>query len=397
MQMVLGTVYAWSVFKAPFLASHDWTPAQFTFTFTLMIGFLGLSAAFGGRFVDSAGARKVALVSALLFPAATVMAGLAHRFDSLWLLWLGYGVLGGIGNGMGYITPIAVLVRWFPERRGLITGLAVMGFGLGAAIMGQAGPRLVDAIGLQSTFLFSGALFLVVMLVSAFQMGNPPDSVAGVAGKVRGDEIPSRDLAWALRTPQFYLLWVVLFLNITAGIALISNHSPLVRSQAGVDAATAGTLVALGALFNGLGRIFWSSLSDRLGRKMVFAIILGSQVPVFLVLGQVENVILLAVLGCYILACYGGGFSTMPAYIADTYGMRNMGSIYGKVLLAWSAAGIVGPSLMELLSRSDEATGQQEFTRALLAAAGILVAGFLLNLFYRKPAPDNGAGSPSRD
>ncbi|MBN2370164.1 MAG: OFA family MFS transporter [Vicinamibacteria bacterium] len=398
MQLILGTVYAWSVFKNPFMAQHGWSGENVGLAFTLVILFIGLAAAFGGKFVDKAGARKVATIAAILFGAGTILTGVADAAGSLALLYIGYGVIGGIGNGLGYITPIAVLVRWFPDKRGLITGLAVMGFGFGASIMGQIAPfmipktsmvdgalKIVDpGLGLATTFYIFGAAFLVILLIAAQYLNNPPaDWVAPAAAQSKvaaASATTPVDLKGALGMNQFYLLWLVLFINITAGIALISNLAVMAQENCGVTAIAAGTVIFIASVFNGLGRIFWASLSDKLGRKNVFMLILGTQVPLFFILPGVSSIVVFTVMVCYILACYGGGFATMPAYAADTFTAKFIGNIYGKILLAWAAAGVVGPMLMEFIKKSSGS-----FTTAIYVAGGMLVVGFVINLLYRKP------------
>lgn len=376
---ILGTVYAWSVFKKPLMEAHGWTAGEVTATFQLTILFLGLSAALGGRFVDRFGSRRVAMFSAVAFSLATALAGLADALGSRWLLWGGYGVLGGIGNGMGYIIPVVLLVRWFPDKKGLVTGLAIMGFGLGAAVMGKAAPWLIPALGIANTFYLGAAIALAVMLLSALFLVNPPagwtvQSSTGPAKLLSAP--PSVDFAAARRMPQFYLLWLILFINISAGIALVCNLSPLAQSQAGLSAAEAGTLVFVCSLFNGLGRLFWAAISDRIGRRGAFLLILGSQAPLFLILPHLHGAIAFCCLASYIFMCYGGGFSVMPAFAAETFGPAHMGSIYGKILLAWGLGGIIGPLNMEF-------SGSVQHALALSGAA--LSAGFVLALFYRKP------------
>jgi MFS transporter, OFA family, oxalate/formate antiporter len=390
MQMILGTVYAWSVFKKPLLATHGpdgglegaWSEPGVGFTFTLTIFFLGLSAAVGGRFVDKAGSRRIATVAAVLFGIGTVLAGVADHIHSLWLLWIGYGVIAGIGNGLGYITPVAVLVRWFPDKKGLITGLAVMGFGLGAAVMGQLGPLMVKAWGIDNTFYIAGAVFLVGLLIAARKLVNPSSAWSSGAkpGQAAATQPLTVDVSGALRMPQFYILWLILFLNVTAGIALISNLSPMAQAQTKVGAVLAGTIVLATSLCNGFGRLFWGGLSEKLGRKTVFLLIFATQIPLFFMLPRVENVWLFSIMCCYILLCYGGGFGTMPSFTADTFGSKNIGSIYGKVLLAWGIAGAVGPMLMEWIKKT---TGS--FNTALTIAAVLLCAGLVVTALYRKP------------
>lgn len=385
MQLLLGTVYGWSVFKKPLMESHGWTGVQVGMAFTIAIFCLGLAAALGGKFVDKAGARKVATTAAILFGSGTLLAGYANSIGNLWLLWLGYGVIAGLGNGLGYITPIAVLVRWFPDKRGLITGLAVMGFGFGSALIGQFVPLLLPSIGITSTFYVLGIIYLIILGFAAQFLNNPPEGwtppvAAATKGKPQPAAVRSMDLKETLGTFQFYILWLVLFINVTAGIALISNMSPMAQAQLGVTAVVAGTLVFTASIFNGLGRVFWASLSDKIGRKNVFLIMLSSQIPVFFLLPQAPNIWVFGAMSCYILSCLGGGFATMPSFAADTFGPKNLGNIYGKILLAWSLAGVVGPLLMEYVLNVTSS-----FSMALIIASGILAVGVLLVSLYKKP------------
>ncbi|MGQ9608284.1 MAG: L-lactate MFS transporter [bacterium] len=383
MMVLLGTVYGWSVFKKPLMESHGWTGPQVGMAFTIAIFCIGLSAAFGGKFVDKAGTRKVASLAAILFGIGTLLTGLADNIGNIWLLYLGYGIIAGIGNGLGYITPIAVLVRWFPDKRGLITGLCVMGFGFGAAILGQVAPLVIPSIGVSGTFYLFGIIYLIVLLVAAQKINNPPTGwVAPVEAKKAPSAVKeSFDLKYALRMYQFYLLWLILFINVTSGIALISNLSPMAQSQIGLTAVTAGTIVFITSLFNGFGRIFWAYLSDKIGRKSVFLLILGTQIPLFIILPNISSAVLFTILCCYVLACYGGGFATMPSFTTDTFGHKNIGSIYGKILLAWGIAGVVGPILMERIKVATDS-----FAVALYIAAGMLAIGFVLALLYRRPS-----------
>jgi len=382
-QMMLGTVYAWSVFKNPLIKNHGWSAPQVGFTFTLTIFFLGFSAALGGRFVDKAGTKKVASIAAILFGLGTLLAGAADSIGNIWLLWLGYGVIAGIGNGLGYVTPVAVLLRWFPDKKGFITGLAVMGFGLGAAVMGQIAPIMIKQIGIANTFYIAGAIFLAGLLIAAKKLVNPPAdyTVAGNGAKISPVAI-SVDFKTARTMNQFYILWGILFLNVTAGIAIVSNLSPMAQQQLSLSdpAIMAGRIVAVAALFNGLGRLFWGALSEKIGRNMAFLLIFGTQIPLFLILPHVTSTAVFTTICCYILLCYGGGFGTMPSFTADTFGPKYIGSIYGPILFAWGVAGAVGPMLMEWVKKTSNS-----FTMALSIAAGILVLGFIITLLYRKP------------
>jgi OFA family oxalate/formate antiporter-like MFS transporter len=382
-QMMLGTVYAWSVFKNPLVKNHGWSVPQVGFTFTLAILFLGFSAALGGRFVDKAGTKKIASIAAVLFGVGTILAGVADSIGSLWLLWIGYGVIAGIGNGLGYVTPVAVLLRWFPDKKGFITGLAVMGFGLGAAIVGQVGPIMIKNVGIANTFYVMGTIFLVGLFIAAQKLVNPPAGYVVESNGFKTDPAEiSVDFKYARGTNQFYILWVILFLNVTAGIAIISNLSPMAQQQLSLKdpALMAGRIVAVAALFNGLGRLFWGALSEKIGRSKTFLLIFGTQIPLFLYLPHVSSTILFTIICCYILLCYGGGFGTMPSFAADTFGPKYIGSIYGPILFAWGAAGAVGPMLMELVKKTSNS-----FSMALSIAAGILVLGLITTMLYQKP------------
>lgn len=400
-QMMLGTVYAWSIFKKPIMDTHGWSPQTVGITFALTIFFLGLSAALGGRLVDRAGTRKVASIAAVLFGVGMMLAGFAHQTGNWLLLWLGFGVIAGIGNGLGYVTPVAVLVRWFPDKKGTITGMAVMGFGLGAAIMTKVGGWMKDAYsanqGVYMTFYISGAIFLVGILIAARKLVNPPTgyNVPAPSGKPKPVAAVSMTLPQAVGMNQFYLLWGMLFLNVFAGIALLSNLAYMGQMNVGLSESTAMTVVFFGSLFNGFGRMFWGTLSEKLGRRNVFLLIFLTQIPLFILLPHITPKVMdpstafwaFTAIACYIMLCYGGGFGTMPSFTADTFGPKNIGSIYGLVLLAWGVAGGFGPSLMEYVNylTKTPAAPKGNFDLALYIAAGVLAAGLVLTLLYRKP------------
>lgn len=392
MQFMLGSVYGWSAFKKTLIGLTHWTPVQAGLPFTLVIFFLGLSAAIGGKYVDKAGARKIATIGGILFAIGTLGAGYAIQTQNLLLLCIFYGVIAGIGNGLGYLTPVAVLVRWFPDRKGLITGMAVMGFGLGAAGVGKLAPILIQEkikdvlnphfIGIPNTFYIFGLVFLVVLVIAAQFLNNPPTdyTVPGAAAKKAAPAVNSVSLNEALKMNQFYILWIVFCFNITAGIALVSNMANMAQDQLKITLAAAGGIVALASLFNGLGRIFWASVSDKIGRKPAFLILIATQIPAFILLPQTTSYAVFTTLACYILLCYGGGFGTMPSFNADTFGSKNMGQIYGKLLFAWAVAGAAGPFLMDYIKSQSG-----NFAVALNIAAGILVIGLGVLSFYKKP------------
>jgi OFA family oxalate/formate antiporter-like MFS transporter len=383
-QMMLGTVYAWSIFKQPMMAAGGWQEWQVGMTFTLAIASLGMAAALGGRWVDRSGASRVALVAAGMFGVGNLLAALAAQTGSIWLLWLGYGVLGGLGNGLGYVTPIAVLARWFPDKRALVTGMAVMGFGLGAAAVALAGPAMVGAWGVGGTFVAMGLVILAGLALASRRLVNPPQGYVPPGAQVRGlacEVLPSVAPRQAWSSWQFYILWGLLLLNVTAGIALISNLSPMAQQQLGIDAAQAAAVVVAGSICNGLGRLAWAALAQRIGGKWVFVLLLATQAPLLAALPMVREAWLFAAICCYVLLCYGGGFGTMPSFVTATFGPKHLGSIYGSVLLAWSLAGALGPGLMEWIK---QVTGS--FSAAPLVAAGLVAAGLVLALAYRRPA-----------
>jgi len=376
--MVLGTVYSWSVYKIPLMKSHGWSPPQVSLAFSFSILFLGISASVGGRFIDRTSAGTVAKIAAVLFGGGTLLAGLADQTGSLWLLWLGYGIIAGIGNGLAYLVPVAVLVRWFPDKKGTVTGFAVMGFGLGAAVSGQVAPLLIEKIGVARTFYGAGLLFFAVLFIASFWLKNPArvcfiDPKAPKAAE-------SIDLSKALGMNQFYLLWAAMFLNILAGIALIGNLSPLAQHQLAITPVTAGSIIFAVSVCNGVGRLLAGWVSERIGRSRTFVLLLLTQIPCFLLLGHIHNIWMFTGVCCYIMLCYGGGFGTMPSFAADTFGTGHIGKIYGVILLAWGLAGGIGPLLIEY---GRDKWGS--FTQPLYMAAIGLGIGALAVMLYKKP------------
>ncbi len=408
-QLCLGTVYAWSVFKKPLMATHGWTETQTQFTFILFMAIIGLAAAFGGTLVDKKGPRFVATIGGILFGLGTIVAAIGDQIGNLYVLYLGFGVISALGNGFGYVTPIATLIRWFPDKRGLVTGLAVMGFGAGAFFMGQIAPAMINSFqvlqdgkpvisGVANTWYIWGVIFLILVVASAQLFKNPPQGWLPKGFTPAATTVSAADsfmFGEAVKRPQWWMLWAMLCLNVSAGLGLISQLSPIAQDLyrplvdpqiSGEDlvkklAVAGGTVVAISAIFNGLGRFFWAKLSDNIGRKAVFATMFTTQ-AVFYVLvaaGIISNYYLFMVVACYLLACYGGGFATMPAFAADSFGPTYIGKVYGFMLTAWSAAGIIGPMVFAKLARS----------QALYVAAGLLVLGLLITIVYKRPAPKN--------
>jgi len=380
----LGTVYGWSLFAEPLRAAHGWSASTTTLAFSTAIFFLGVGAVLGGRWQDRAGPRPVAVAGALLWAAGNVLAGLGtERLGAPWL-WLSYGAVGGLGLGLGYVTPVAAVTKWFPERRGLGSGLVVMGFGLGAFFYSHAMKGLTPAA-VPDAFLRSGLAFAVLGGVSAALLRDPPaEAPRAPAAAAGGDFTPAE----MLRRPQFYALWGMLFLNVTAGILFISSAVPIMRERTGATAAAAASVYGLIALANGLGRFAWGAVSDRIGRRAAWVLIYVIQVIAFLAVARAGDLWLVAALFALVLLCYGGGFGTMPSFVADFFGTRHLGVNYGWVLLAWSAAGLAGPVFVAWVKdRTGTYSGALPVTAALLAAATVLP------VLARRPRPPGAAAS----
>ncbi len=414
--MCLGTVYSWSLFTQPLIAAFGWSNTTTTWCFALAIFFLGVGAIIGGRWQDRRGPRPVAITGVVLWGLANVLAGLGGaRFGAPWM-YATYGILGGLGLGLGYVTPVAAVAKWFPDRRGLGTGMVVMGFGLGAfvynyvlkalpafaSVAAEAG-KVVAARGagtpgamlspesfgtLMSTFVWSGVVFAVVGGSCASFLRNPGAAVASTststststttatatamatartASAVPTDYPPSL----ALRTPQFWALWGMLFLNVTAGILFISNAVPIMRELTGAAPATAVATYGFIALFNGLGRFFWGAVSDRIGRNLAYVLIYGTQVVIFLVVGGIGTLWLVAALFAIVLLDYGGGFGTMPSFTADYFGTKFMGVNYGWILTAWGVGGILAAAILPLVTRKPGEKREGPFYRGLLRRARV--------------------------
>ncbi len=358
-QVALGSVYAWSVFLTPVMKTYGIGKPSANLTFSITLLALGVTAGFGGYLQNRFGPRIMATAGGILYGAGLILAGLTTPLHSVGILYLTYGIIGGIGIGLGYIVPLAMLIRWFPDRRGFITGLAVAGFGLGALVTSLIAAPLVTAksasyIGVGSTFLYFGIAYLIVVVVGAQFFRVAPDGYAPAgwtaSSKVQETQATrSYTLQEALRSPRWYVLWLMLALNVTAGAALISVASPLAVSFTKVDALVAATLVSTISVFNGAGRLFWGWISDAIGRPFTFLTIFIIQIIAFALLPSISNFGVLLIPAALIALCYGGGFGTMPAFAADFFGAKNAGTIYGAMLTAWSAGGILGPILISNL------------------------------------------------
>jgi OFA family oxalate/formate antiporter-like MFS transporter len=383
MQMALGAVYAWSVFRAPLAKQFHWSISEVTFTFTICIFVLGVSAFVGGLWLNRKGPRVVALTAGFLYGLGVFLASFSA--DKLWWLYLSYGLIGGIGLGFGYIVPVAVLVKWFPDRRGLITGVAVGGFGAGALITAPAATYLIQRVGVLQTFAWLGVAYLVVTMATGYFMQNPPDGwkpTGWVPSATQAAQRAGKDytLSGALQTWQWWALWVLLFLNTSAGISLISQESPMFQEIAKVSVITAAGMVGLASIGNAVGRIFWAWTSDAITRRWTFVAMFLLQVGLFWMLPTLSSASVLTVVSFIILMCYGGGFGTMPAFAADYFGSRNVGPIYGLMLTAWGSASAFGPLLIAHLRQ-----GSGSYVSGLHIIAGIMAVSVLLPALVSPP------------
>src|SRR6266403_424782 len=358
LQIALGAVYAWSVFRVPLAKQFGWSISEVTLTFTISIFVLGFAAFFGGLWLNRKGPRIVALTGGALYGLGVFLASFSHKL--LWL-YLSYGLIGGIGLGFSYIVPVAVLVKWFPDRRGLITGIAVGGFGAGALVTAPVATRLIQSVGVLQTFAYLGIAFLIITVIAGYFMQNPPAGwkpTGWAPTGLQASQRASRDytLGEALKTWQWWALWLLLFLNTSAGISIISQEAPMFQEFAKVTAIVAAGMVGVVSIGNALGRVFWAWISDTIGRRMTFAVIF--------------------------LMCYGGGFGTMPAFAADYFGSANVGSIYGLILTAWGFASAFGPLL---IAHKPQSTGT--YSSGLHIIALVMALSVVLPLLVRPPAP----------
>jgi MFS family permease len=408
--LAIGQAYALSVFNVPMSqllgitkpGVGDWPRTTTVWIFNIAFAMLGISAALFGKWLERAGPRRAMLVSALCFGGGFLIAAGGIAIHQIGLVYLGYGVVGGIGLGLGYISPVSTLIRWFPDRPGMATGLAIMGFGGGALIGAPLATTLMahfksaTSVGVAETFVAMGIVYFVFMLFGVFTVRVPPEgwkpegwtppqrpTVQVTTANVTADE--------AIKTPQFWLLWAVLFLNVTAGIGILSQASPMIQEVfAGRFNADSGAgFVGLLSIFNLAGRFFWSSLSDRIGRKATYMIYFGLGALLYVLTpnaGAAGSVVGFVACTAIILSMYGGGFATVPAYLRDLFGTYQVGAIHGRLLTAWSAAAIVGPTVVTYIREAQLARGvpkTQAYSVSLYVMALLLVAGFACNAAVR--------------
>ena len=383
MQMALGAVYAWSVFRVPLAKQFHWSIEQVTLTFTISIFVLGVAAFFGGLWLNKKGPRVVALTGGFLYGLGVFLASFSA--NKLWWLYLSYGLIGGTGVGFGYIVPVAVLVKWFPDRRGLITGIAVGGFGAGALVFAPLATHLIQSVGVLQTFAYLGIAYLVITMATGSFMRNPPTGWKPAGWTPSVTQTAQRSamdytLGSALKTWQWWALWLLLFLNTSAGISIISQESPMFQEIAKVGAVVAAGMVGVASIGNAVGRIFWAWVSDAITRRWTFVTMFLVQIGLFWILPDMSSAAVLTVLAFIILMCYGGGFGTMPAFAADYFGSKNVGPIYGLMLTAWGFASAFGPLL---IAHMRQASGS--FASGLHLIAGVMVLSMLLPILVSPP------------
>jgi len=411
--LCIGEVYGFSVFNVPLtrlvgvdhsVEGADWTIPQVGWCYSIALIMLGLSAAILGRWVERVGPRKTIFASACCFCGGLLTASLGARLHSLPLLYLGYGVLGGVGLGLGYIAPVSTLVKWFPDRPGMATGLAIMGFGGGALIGAPLGVELMGrfrtagSAGVWEAFLAMGLIYFALMMFGAFTIRIPaagwrPEGYVPPARprKLVSDADVPVDLAW--KTPQFWLLWGVLCLNVTAGIGILGQASLICQDMFGVGAAVGGGFAGLLSLFNMAGRFFWSSASDHVGRKGVYCVyfLLGALLYCLIPFAEkTHSVALFVALTATIISMYGGGFSTIPAYLRDLFGTLHLGAIHGRLITAWSMAAVLGPQLVNYISTYRIARGvprAEAYNATMYLMAALLLAGLACNLLITPVDP----------
>ncbi|HHX3382642.1 TPA: L-lactate MFS transporter [Salmonella enterica] len=386
----LGSVYAWSVFKKPFIDAFGWSDFEAGLPFGLAIFLLGTSAAVMGHIVEQRGARFSGILSALMWTAGLMGAGFAtssvltDNMLRLWILLISSAV-GGIGLGIGYVTPISTLMKWFPEKQGLATGLAIMGFGFGAFLGGPIMTWLISLEGISLTFYLLGGIYCLTIIGSACYLSPPPEkwTTSGMKNPVILTELPAKGIipmqaSEAVRSPYFYGLWLMMFINITCGISVISVASPMIQEATGISALSAGTLVGIIGLLNGVGRILWASFSDIIGRPNTYITFFVLQAFAFRLLPSMNDIVLFEATLLLIITCYGGGFSTLPAYIGDLFGLRQISTIHGYVLTAWAMAGLVGSTLSSLIRQN---TGS--YNAMMQVFSSILAVAFTISVLMK--------------
>jgi MFS transporter, OFA family, oxalate/formate antiporter len=374
MQLCLGAAYGWSVFVQPLVKAEHWSLQQVSAVFSLAIFCLGIGTVIGGAWQDRVGPRMVASFAGVLYGLGYLVAAHAVTVHSISMLYLGYGVVSGIGMGMGYICPIATLVKWFPERRGLMTGVAVCGYGMGALVMSAFAVPSIGRIGTSATFTALGLTYLVLVLTTA-QFYRTPEISGATTTPPQFSRSSDLTTSQAVKTPRFWVAWLMLFVNVSAGIMIISQASPMAQQMAGFTPLTAAGVVGVMAIFNGMGRVAWAAISDYIGQIQVFAILFALEALVFVSLARIHSRGFFTVAVALVGFAYGGGFGTMPSLTADLFGSKNIGGIYGVILLAWGIGAVPSPLLIAFVRQH---TG--EYSPAIYVIAVVMLFSILLPL-----------------
>ncbi|MFA3835789.1 OFA family MFS transporter [Streptomyces aureus] len=415
----IGQAYAWSVFKPPLESAMHLSGTGSALPFQLGIVMLGLSAAFGGTLVERNGPRWAMTVALVCFSSGFLLSALGAATGQFWLIVFGYGFVGGIGLGIGYISPVSTLIKWFPDRPGMATGIAIMGFGGGALIASPWSAQMLESFGADSSgialaFLVHGLAYAVFMSLGVLLVRVPRTEgapKAGVPAPLEGVQVSARS---AVRTPQFWCLWLVLCMNVTAGIGILEKAAPMITdffkdSGTPVSISAAAGFVALLSAANMAGRIGWSSASDLVGRKNVYRLYLGVGAVMYLLIARFGDSSKPLFIGCalVILSFYGGGFATVPAYLKDLFGTYQVGAIHGRLLTAWSTAGVLGPLIVNRVADSQEEAGkhgQDLYGLSFTIMIGLLVVGFVANELIRPvharhhiPAPREATDDAAAD
>ncbi|MER5844726.1 OFA family MFS transporter [Streptomyces prasinus] len=405
----IGQAYAWSVFKPPLESALGLSGTQSALPFQLGIVMLGLSAAFGGTLVERKGPRWAMTVALICFSSGFLLSALGAATEQYWLIVLGYGFVGGVGLGIGYISPVSTLIKWFPDRPGMATGIAIMGFGGGALVASPWSAQMLESFGADNTgialaFLVHGLTYAVFMLLGVLLVRVPRPARAAAdapAATPTGPQVSARD---ALRTPQFWLLWLVLCTNVTAGIGILEKAAPMITdffadTSAPVSVTAAAGFVALLSAANMAGRIGWSSASDLIGRKNIYRLYLGAGALMYALIALFgdSSRTLFVLCALVILSFYGGGFATAPAYLKDLFGTYQVGAVHGRLLTAWSTAGVLGPLIVNWVADRQEEAGRHGsslYGLSFVIMIGLLVAGFVANELVRPVHPRHHVSRP---
>lgn len=372
--IAIGSVYAYSVMTNPVKEIFQVEASTVKWAFKIAILLLGFSAAFLGKWVERVGPSKSGTVAGILYGIGTLGTGLSVYLGNIWLFYFFYGIVGGIGLGIGYITPVSTLVKWFPDRRGLATGMAIMGFGFSALIFGPVMQSLFDYLGVANAFYALGLLYMGIILLSASYIQKPPEGYLpkGFHPETNSNikpDLANIDANSALKTTRFYYMWVMMFINISCGIALIAAASPLMQEKLSYTPMQAAAAVGFIGVFNGIGRILWSGLSDFIGRANSYILFFAFQVLAFYILPKLATeVVFLGVLFT-VITMYGGGFATLPAFLGDLFGTKQLGAIHGMILVAWALAGVIGPTIYDMVKSQ---TGSLDTTLSVFAALFIV-------------------------